>query len=54
MILTKFLLINFFAAAFWVTNPNNTIQHNAVAGGTHFGNENINSILIFDYLNFQF
>lgn len=24
-------------AAFWVTNPNNIVQHNAVAGGTHFG-----------------
>ncbi|XP_048215228.1 fibrocystin-L isoform X1 [Perognathus longimembris pacificus] len=24
-------------AAFWVTNPNNTICHNAAAGGTHFG-----------------
>ncbi|KAL3886654.1 hypothetical protein ACJMK2_026634, partial [Sinanodonta woodiana] len=24
-------------ASFWITNPNNTIQHNAVAGGTHFG-----------------
>ncbi|XP_043922184.1 fibrocystin-L [Protopterus annectens] len=24
-------------AGFWVTNPNNTIRHNAVAGGTHFG-----------------
>ncbi|XP_046549966.1 LOW QUALITY PROTEIN: fibrocystin-L-like [Haliotis rubra] len=24
-------------AAFWVTNPNNTISHNAAAGGTHFG-----------------
>ena len=24
-------------AAFWVTNPNNTIRHNHVAGGTHFG-----------------
>ncbi len=24
-------------AAFWVTNPNNTITNNAVAGGTHFG-----------------
>ena len=24
-------------ASFWVTNPNNTIQHNAAAGGTHFG-----------------
>ncbi|NP_001123871.1 PKHD1 like 1, tandem duplicate 2 isoform 1 precursor [Danio rerio] len=24
-------------AAFWITNPNNTIRHNAVAGGTHFG-----------------
>lgn len=24
-------------AAFWVTNPNNTIRHNHAAGGTHFG-----------------
>nr|XP_048313021.1 fibrocystin-L isoform X3 [Myodes glareolus] len=24
-------------AAFWVTNPNNTIRHNVAAGGTHFG-----------------
>ncbi|XP_048777455.2 fibrocystin-L-like isoform X3 [Ostrea edulis] len=24
-------------ACFWVTNPNNTIRHNAAAGGTHFG-----------------
>lgn len=24
-------------ASFWVTNPNNSIQHNAAAGGTHFG-----------------
>ncbi|XP_052060298.1 fibrocystin-L-like isoform X3 [Mytilus californianus] len=24
-------------AAYWVTNPNNTIQHNTAAGGTHFG-----------------
>lgn len=24
-------------AAFWITNPNNTIEHNAAAGGTHFG-----------------
>uniref|UniRef100_H2Y4C5 G8 domain-containing protein n=1 Tax=Ciona savignyi TaxID=51511 RepID=H2Y4C5_CIOSA len=24
-------------AAFWATNPNNTLQHNAAAGGTHFG-----------------
>eukprot|EP00062_Callorhinchus_milii_P017054 gi/632969110/ref/XP_007900907.1/ PREDICTED: LOW QUALITY PROTEIN: fibrocystin-L [Callorhinchus milii] len=24
-------------AAFWITNPNNIIRHNAVAGGTHFG-----------------
>lgn len=24
-------------AAFWITNPNNTIQHNTVAGGTHVG-----------------
>ncbi|XP_067833370.1 fibrocystin-L-like [Heptranchias perlo] len=24
-------------AAFWVTNPNNTVRHNTAAGGTHFG-----------------
>ena len=24
-------------ASFWITNPNNTVQHNAAAGGTHFG-----------------
>ena len=24
-------------AAFWITHPNNTVQHNNVAGGTHFG-----------------
>ncbi|CAL1525942.1 unnamed protein product [Lymnaea stagnalis] len=24
-------------AGFWATHPNNTIRHNAVAGGTHFG-----------------
>lgn len=24
-------------AAFWVTNPNNVIIHNAAAGGSHFG-----------------
>lgn len=24
-------------AVFWITNPNNTVQHNAAAGGTHFG-----------------
>ncbi|XP_061164553.1 fibrocystin-L-like [Saccostrea echinata] len=24
-------------AAFWVTNPDNTVRHNAAAGGTHFG-----------------
>ena len=24
-------------ATFWVTNPDNTIQHNAAAGGSHFG-----------------
>ncbi|XP_021354106.1 fibrocystin-L-like [Mizuhopecten yessoensis] len=24
-------------ASFWVTNPNNTIQHNHAAGGSHFG-----------------
>ncbi|CAD5115663.1 DgyrCDS4618 [Dimorphilus gyrociliatus] len=25
------------AAAFWITHPNNIVQHNHVAGGTHFG-----------------
>ena len=24
-------------AAYWITNPNNTYQHNVAAGGTHFG-----------------
>lgn len=24
-------------AAYWVTNPNNIIEHNVAAGGTHFG-----------------
>ncbi|KAG2464816.1 PKHL1 protein, partial [Polypterus senegalus] len=24
-------------AAFWISNPNNTIRHNAVAGGSHIG-----------------
>ncbi|CAL8298854.1 unnamed protein product [Lota lota] len=24
-------------AAFWVTNPDNVVRHNAAAGGTHFG-----------------
>ena len=24
-------------AAYWVTNPANTIRHNHAAGGTHFG-----------------
>ena len=24
-------------ASFWLTNPNNTVQHNAAAGGSHFG-----------------
>ena len=24
-------------AAFWITHPNNTVRHNHVAGGTHFG-----------------
>ncbi|CAK8682966.1 unnamed protein product [Clavelina lepadiformis] len=24
-------------AAYWVTNPNNTLRHNHAAGGTHFG-----------------
>ncbi|KAK2830693.1 hypothetical protein Q5P01_018624 [Channa striata] len=24
-------------AAFWISNPDNTVRHNAAAGGTHFG-----------------
>uniref|UniRef100_S4RUK3 Polycystic kidney and hepatic disease 1 (autosomal recessive)-like 1 n=1 Tax=Petromyzon marinus TaxID=7757 RepID=S4RUK3_PETMA len=24
-------------AGYWITNPNNTVRHNAAAGGTHFG-----------------
>ncbi|XP_013413864.1 fibrocystin-L-like [Lingula anatina] len=24
-------------AAYWITNPNNTVRHNVAAGGTHFG-----------------
>lgn len=24
-------------AAFWITQPNNTVQHNVAASGTHFG-----------------
>ncbi|XP_048585401.1 fibrocystin-L isoform X2 [Nematostella vectensis] len=24
-------------ATFWITNPNNTVRHNAAAGGSHFG-----------------
>lgn len=33
----KLYFLNFIKAAFWATNPNNTLQHNAVAGVTHFG-----------------
>lgn len=29
--------IQSLSAAFWITNPNNDIQHNHAAGGTHFG-----------------
>lgn len=31
------LNVDITPATFWVTNANNTIQHNAAAGGTHFG-----------------
>lgn len=33
----KLIIIFMNLAAFWATNPNNTYEHNAVAGGTHFG-----------------
>lgn len=32
-----YLNLSYIQAAFWATNPNNTWQHNAVAGATHFG-----------------
>ena len=35
--LLQFYVCFYFKAAYWATNPNNTLQHNAVAGGTHFG-----------------
>ena len=34
---TSLLNVDSTPAAFWITNPNNTYQHNAVAGGTHYG-----------------
>ncbi len=32
-----YLKFKFYLAAYWATNPNNTYEHNAVAGCTHFG-----------------
>ncbi len=34
---TNLILILKIKAAFWATNPNNTYEHNYVAGSTHFG-----------------
>ncbi|XP_071828580.1 fibrocystin-L-like isoform X3 [Apostichopus japonicus] len=34
---SSLLNVDITPAAFWVTNPNNTIRHNAAAGGSHFG-----------------
>nr|XP_055075555.1 fibrocystin-L-like [Misgurnus anguillicaudatus] len=34
---TSLLNTDVTPAVYWLTNPNNIIRHNAVAGGTHFG-----------------
>ncbi|CAK8682976.1 unnamed protein product [Clavelina lepadiformis] len=34
---TSLLIDDITPAAYWVTNPNNTLRHNHAAGGTHFG-----------------
>ncbi|XP_071946022.1 fibrocystin-L-like [Antedon mediterranea] len=34
---SSLLNVDVTPAAFWVTNPNNTVRHNAAAGGSHFG-----------------
>ena len=34
---SSLLNVDITPATFWVVNPNNTIRHNAAAGGTHFG-----------------
>ncbi|XP_071946075.1 fibrocystin-L-like [Antedon mediterranea] len=34
---SSLLNVDITPAAFWLTNPNNTIRHNAAAGGSHFG-----------------
>ena len=31
------LNVDITPASIWVTNANNTVSHNAVAGGSHFG-----------------
>ena len=34
---SSLLNVDITPATFWVVNPNNTLRHNAAAGGTHFG-----------------
>ncbi|XP_071793632.1 fibrocystin-L-like isoform X1 [Asterias amurensis] len=34
---SSLLNVDITPATFWVTNPNNTVRHNAAAGGSHFG-----------------
>ncbi|XP_071792804.1 fibrocystin-L-like isoform X2 [Asterias amurensis] len=34
---SSLLNVDITPATFWVTNPNNTLRHNAAAGGSHFG-----------------
>ncbi|XP_076825074.1 fibrocystin-L-like [Clavelina lepadiformis] len=34
---TSLLIDDITPAAYWVSNPNNTLRHNHAAGGTHFG-----------------
>ncbi|XP_071944841.1 fibrocystin-L-like [Antedon mediterranea] len=34
---SSLLSVDVTPAAFWITNPNNTVRHNAAAGGSHFG-----------------
>ncbi|XP_033119895.1 fibrocystin-L-like [Anneissia japonica] len=34
---SSLLNVDITPAAFWITNPNNTVRHNAAAGGSHFG-----------------
>ncbi|KAJ8026005.1 Fibrocystin-L [Holothuria leucospilota] len=34
---SSLLNVDITPAAYWITNPNNTVRHNAAAGGSHFG-----------------